>query len=643
MGVVYEALDRERDVRLAVKSLKRMDAASAYRFKQEFRALTELSHPNIVTMFELLADGDQLFFTMELIEGEGLLQYLRRGVDKSRLSTPPRVHELVDMHRLRSALGQLGQALDALHRAGLVHRDLKPANVRVTGEGRAVLMDFGIAASTNTPVRSPGQSAIGTPPFMAPEQAAGDPPTPAADWYSFGVVLYLSLTGRLPFRGTKAEILRAKAAFDPTRPSDLVSDVPGDLEGLCLRLLSRTPEARSRASEVLSVFGVEHHAATSFVTYTTGNVFVGRQREMEALRTAYTECCEYRTIAVFIQGESGMGKSTLISRFVDEIERIGDADADEQNVAAWPHDRPIVVRGRCHEREAIAYKAFDGVVDDLSRLLMRLPREQVSALLPADVDLLTRLFPALRRVPGVGAGRSTRLRNPHELRALALNALRTLMTNIAELRPLVIYIDDLQWADKDSLELLVDVIRESGWSRLLFVASLREENLFSDQPLRELLETLASGDGCSRLSLGPLSDGEQRELVDLLLEGNKINIDRTFWSESGGSPLFFIELFRCVDELSDAGYAAQVRRRVEPPNCEPGRRATRAARSDRDGPRTHAAMVIVRSSGVGQGSGRAGIGSTTGCQLSALGSPGCRALARRLSRSHCGNRGRGRA
>ena len=554
MGVVYEAVDRDRDMHVAIKSLKRLDAASLYRFKQEFRVLTELSHPNVVTMYELIADGGELFFTMELVDGEPLLRYLRRGVDRSKLTTPrPHVSELVDLARLRTALGQLARALEALHAAGLVHRDLKPGNVLVTKDERLVLMDFGIAASTSTRVRSPGTTAVGTPPFMSPEQAAGEPPTPAADWYSFGVLLYLCVSGRLPFRGSKAEILRAKAERDATPPSQFADSIPGELETLCLGLLARNPDTRAGAAEVFTALGLEPYTAAP-ATHTSGAVFVGREREMDALRQAYAECCNYRTVALFVQGESGMGKSTLISRFLDELAHIGGGDPDVDEVAVWPHDRPIVLHGRCHERETIAYKAFDGVLDDLSQLLSRLPREQAAELLPTDVHLLTRLFPVLRRVPGIRGADAIEVNNPHEVRARAINAMHTLFTNLAEVRPLVIYIDDFQWADKDSRDLLVELIRESGWSRVLFVLALRAENLPSDPATDELVETLIAGDGCSRIELGPLSAAEQHELVIRLGEYNAspVKVDSTFWSESGGSPMFFVELFRCVEDITAA-------------------------------------------------------------------------------------------
>lgn len=266
MGVVYEAVDRRRGMRVALKALRKVDPVSTLRFKQEFRAASELSHPNIVNLYELVADGDDLFFTMELVPGQSFIEFVRAGragarqlapavdpraaevtrtaagvdtdttvdvplapdVDGDALPLPadrPSVHTRVDLNRLRPAIRQLAEALQALHAAGLVHRDLKPSNIRVTPEERVVLMDFGIVADSRRTPRG-AQTAVGTPPYMAPEQALGDPPTASADWYAFGSVLYLALTGQLPFRGTRREILVAKQRQEPPPPSELVSGVP---------------------------------------------------------------------------------------------------------------------------------------------------------------------------------------------------------------------------------------------------------------------------------------------------------------------------------------------------------------------------------------------------------------------------------
>ncbi|HTM20268.1 MAG TPA: serine/threonine-protein kinase, partial [Kofleriaceae bacterium] len=252
MGDVFEVHDRHRDMRVAVKTLRTLDPVALYRFKREFRAVAELAHRNIVALYDLFAEGTDWFFTMELVPGAGFIEFVRAGrrlSDREPTPTPgvqgelPHVHGQVDLGRLRSALGQLAEALVALHDGGLVHRDLKPSNVRITPEGRLVLMDFGIVAERRGPAL-PADHAIGTPPYMAPEQAGGAPATAASDWYGYGVMLYLALTGRLPFRGSRREVLAAKQERDPPPPSALVRGVPADLDRLCRDLLARDPAQR---------------------------------------------------------------------------------------------------------------------------------------------------------------------------------------------------------------------------------------------------------------------------------------------------------------------------------------------------------------------------------------------------------------
>ena len=132
MGVVYEAFDAQRRGSVALKTLSRLDAGSVYRLKNEFRALADVSHPNLCRLHELFSEGGQWFFTMELVEGERFDRWVRPG---RRRSTEA---------RLRAALPQLCAAIAAIHAAGKLHRDLKPSNVLVTHEGRVVVLDFGL-------------------------------------------------------------------------------------------------------------------------------------------------------------------------------------------------------------------------------------------------------------------------------------------------------------------------------------------------------------------------------------------------------------------------------------------------------------------------------------------------------------------
>ncbi len=161
MGVVYEALDRDRNEVVALKSLRWTDPSAIYRLKREFRTLVGLVHPNLVALYELFGEGDEWYFTMELVKGSRFLEFVRP--------------EVLAVERLRRALAQLATGLVALHRAGKLHRDLKPSNVLVTPDGRPVILDFGIAAdmvSEADPLRTAENGIWGTVEYMSPRWAA---------------------------------------------------------------------------------------------------------------------------------------------------------------------------------------------------------------------------------------------------------------------------------------------------------------------------------------------------------------------------------------------------------------------------------------------------------------------------------------
>ena len=275
-GVVYRALDRERRIPVALKTLRRMAAKALVRFKQEFRALADVSHPNLVALYELSSHEDQWFFTMELVDGVNFLRYVRGDTypnaadTTSDLRSPSNSGDIqafdstpgdpisgpfaaagaLKLERLRHALPQLAEGVLGLHAAGKLHRDIKPLNVLVTSEGRVVLLDFGLVTEL-VPDQSLTVDAAGTPAYMSPEQGAGLPLTEASDWYNVGSLLYQALTGRLPFTGTLPEVMRQKQSCEPAPPREVAEDVPGDLDALCRDLLRRDPEMRPAGPEVL--------------------------------------------------------------------------------------------------------------------------------------------------------------------------------------------------------------------------------------------------------------------------------------------------------------------------------------------------------------------------------------------------------
>src|SRR5262249_22172792 len=191
--------------------------------------------------------------------------------DSSDLQSP------CDYDRLRRTLPQLVQGLAALHSAGKIHRDVKPSNIRVTSDGRAVLLDFGLVAELERRRGGEPGVIVGTVSYMAPEQCAGDVAlTPAADWYALGVVLYQCRTGRLPFEGPGARVLLEKQMKVAPRASRICKGVPADLDALCAELLERDPSARPNGRALLARLGAEVSARGSQQSISKPSEFTGR-------------------------------------------------------------------------------------------------------------------------------------------------------------------------------------------------------------------------------------------------------------------------------------------------------------------------------------------------------------------------------
>ena len=245
MGVVYRARHRALNRPVAVKML----LAGAYagpqelgRFQREAEAVGGLRHPNIVQVYDAGDIEGRPFFTMELVEGGSLARQLGGTPQPAK-----RAAELV---------ATLAGAVQFAHRSGIIHRDLKPANILVTADGTLKITDFGLARAIDGEDRFtlPG-ARVGTPRYMAPEQALGKVSAigPAVDIYALGAILYELLTGRPPFVGeSPSETERRVIADEPVPPSRLNANLPRDLETICLKCLQKNPTRRYASAQDLA-------------------------------------------------------------------------------------------------------------------------------------------------------------------------------------------------------------------------------------------------------------------------------------------------------------------------------------------------------------------------------------------------------
>ncbi|MBX7222078.1 MAG: protein kinase [Blastocatellia bacterium] len=634
-GVVYEAYDRERESVVALKVLRQAESSPLYLFKQEFRNLTNLVHPNLVTLYELQADGEQWFFTMEMVEGMDFQKFVvgspsgpdadtttilvapTAGKSAADLPTVPlpkaysmfpqdelseqptsdiqmfirssgssstdssedptvdpatferslgsdgksgffpsvsvNLNHSFDETRLRDSLRQLTAGVKALHDLGKLHRDLKPSNVLVTHDGRVVILDFGLVAELKEHAETGGQEIVGTPAYMSPEQATGEELTPASDMYSIGVMLYEALTGHVVFRGDLYSIIRQKHLGDFTPPKRLAPQIPDDLNDLCCNLLQRNPAQRLTAMQVLEQLTLSDGSQRSRSRAEAEHAIplVGRSRQLKDLLESY-EAAQNQPGIALVHGNSGMGKSVLVDCFLSEIK------------SRTP--QPMVLSGRCYEQESVPYKAFDSIVDVLSRRLKTMLAKEVPLNLPPDLPYLAKLFPVLQQVAMTVAGDTPlELPDSQELRRRAFGALRQLLTELATHAPLVIHIDDLQWGDVDSAALLMEISRPPDPPPLLLVAGYRTDEAATSQFLTIFLaklqdKTLVAAP-VREVQVGELSTEDARKLVFAILGDIPGTAERAeaIVREAAGSPFFLNELARHAQthDMSTGGGARE--------------------------------------------------------------------------------------
>ncbi|MDF1499477.1 MAG: protein kinase [Anaerolineales bacterium] len=241
MAMVYRCKDLNLQRAVAVKVLRDTyveDPRFQANFLQEARSAANLSHPNIVTVFDFGQESNRLYIVMEYVSGTDLKTLIRR-------------QQTIPIERSVEIMVQIAKGVGYAHRAGLVHCDLKPQNILITPDGGAKITDFGISRALST--ISPDEKVDvvwGSPQYFAPEQAAGGPPSPSSDVYSLGVILYEMITGQLLFEAddpqTLAELhLRA----EPLPPKAINPDVPDNLNHIILKVLSKEPSTRYRTAD----------------------------------------------------------------------------------------------------------------------------------------------------------------------------------------------------------------------------------------------------------------------------------------------------------------------------------------------------------------------------------------------------------
>jgi ABC-type oligopeptide transport system substrate-binding subunit len=620
MGEVYRAIDTHTGELVAVKALDPTVVARApdilERFVREGEALRQLNHPNIVRMVAAVEEEGQHYLVMEYVAG-GSLQDL---LDAQRPDRPAHEHRFalsgLPILRILEIALDLADALTRAHRLGIIHRDLKPANVLLAEDGTPRLTDFGIAHVSEGPRLTQTGILMGTPDFLSPEACSGQALDERTDIWAFGVLLFEMLTGETPFLG---DTLMAKLTAILTQPvPDLAQrcpDAPEALVGLVYRMLEkdhqqRIPSVRLVGAELEAILKgwkdltTAHPAPTEtgFVpplhltqrpSFLEGEeaeerpIFVARDWELAQLDGYLEQALSGQGRVVFVTGEAGQGKTALIGEFARR--------------AQAAHPDLVVAGGNCNAHTGIGdpYLPFREILglltgDVQDRWAARaISREQARRLwqaLPLAVQALVEAGPDLIGlfVPGPALVRRAQAFTPWPDAADGLPRLEELVQRRAVLpgdanleqsalfeqytwvlqalagqRPLLLLLDDLQWADTGSINLLFHVSRCLEGRQILVLGAYRPSELAlgrlstsSGQRLRHPLEPVANElkRYFGRIEVD-LEQAEERQFIEALLDTEPNRLGGTFreilYQQTRGHPLSTVELLRNMQERGD--------------------------------------------------------------------------------------------
>jgi hypothetical protein len=335
-------------------------------------------------------------------------------------------------------------------------------------------------------------------------------------------MLFVALTGRLPFLGSAMDLMQDKLAREAPAPGEVAPDVPADLGALCADLLRSDAAARPTEAEIRARLGMSADAGAA----ADAGAFVGREEELRAMARVLGEVDAGRARTIVVEGEPGIGKSALVTRFLSSL-----------------GPETLVLAGRSYEQESVPFKGIDAVVDAISEHLRGLRESEARALIAGGVRFLATVFPVLSRVPVVAEVTSNAriVDNPRVLREQAFGEFERLLAALARNRRVILFLDDLQWADRDSLALVQTVLRAEPAIPFLFLATLRT-GVELPHGATDLLAD------AQRLPLAGLSESEAKRLCAALVRGDGRTSEEdepySFTRGAAGHPLFLAELVR---------------------------------------------------------------------------------------------------
>lgn len=512
MGAVFRARDPRlnRDVAIKVS----VECFSP-RVEQEARAIAALNHPHICQIYDIGPN----FLVLEYIEGKPV-------------SGPLSTHD-----GLRLAI-QIASAIEEAHSRGILHRDLKPANILVTGKSIAKLLDFGIAKRTKDidpdATTTAEGTVTGTAAYMAPEQAEGKQVDERSDVFGFGAVLYEMLSGYRAFRGDSvASVLSAILRDNP-----VPIRVPIEFQRIVSKCLAKKPEDRFQSmaevrialEQISAQFSGRQSPVIADLPTLPGRLTVGREEQREMLWRAFSRVKDGRGLILAVTGEAGIGKTSLLEDFLAELPSRGEA--------------PVIGRGRCSQRLA-GEEPYLPILEALESLLNPQAGFDVASAMKTVAPTWHGLVAHDSAI--TSSSGETREPAPATSQERMKREFSALCQELSRWQPLILFIDDLHWADISTIDILNYVAGRFGDIRLLVLGSYRPSDMaLRGNPFLGIRNDLQSRGLFQEMILPFLALEDVEHYLGLEFPQHRFPGDfaSVIHSKTEGSPLFMADLVR---------------------------------------------------------------------------------------------------
>jgi serine/threonine protein kinase/tetratricopeptide (TPR) repeat protein len=584
MGVIYKAEDTKLQRTVALKFLPpafSMDEETKQRFIYEAQSASALDHSNICNIHEIgeTADG-QLFIVMAYYEGETLKSKIAMGA-------------LDNVEAIKIVL-QIAEGLNKAHEKGIVHRDIKPSNIFITNEGIVKILDFGLAKSSGRTQLSEIEITTGTCNYMSPEQALGEEADHRTDIWALGIVMYEMLTGKLPFDAKYDQAILYSILNKELELEQLNTQLPDGFSPIIFKCLKKDKNERyqqleeliSELIEIKKDSSVKYSALqpklpaffnkNSREIISDKTILVAREHELEKLGRFLDSALSGQGQLAFVTGESGAGKTALVEKFTKNAQKL--------------NNDLIVINGKCNAHTGFGDPYFPfiellnlltgdveskfkaGVISrehalrlwNLTPLTIRAILEYGTDLIniftngaslvlhaseywAGNLDWLVQLKKLVKQKASLPVDLTVQQRNIFEQYTRVIKS-------ISEEKPLLIVLDDLQWIDAGSTNLLFHIARQIKESRILIIGIFRKTEIAIERdgkrhPIETVFNELKRDYGEIEIDLDKL---EGRKFVDAYLDVEPNNLGeefrKTLFMQTKGHPLFTVELFREMKE-----------------------------------------------------------------------------------------------